>query len=339
MRYFESFTDKGNLQINDVYLNLYLSRKIPIWPGENTINFNSGEFIAAIGNGTRSIDGTIVNSGSSCFYKLNSSQTQAYVYIFCGSPVESSKSGLQIFNKDGKLIFDSNTKQARVLASGGIGATAGDAKSLAIACGGFTYTKDGIYSSTVWQDKVSRIEYRYELVNKWVDEEYKELEPVRKTREVPYEYCWTMPEMVGHWERDPFTGLQNWVTEVKNVQHCETRYKTEYYTDYEWVTHTRNVLKSVWENVPHTVFDIYDNQQIRYYTVEKAFNICLINGVASNFLYKTNTSGEKVESYRWYDGKEDFLPFPFTNFYNQQMESSTGTIDAYSCVILDVTGL
>ena len=115
MKYFESRTSSGNIQINDSFRNLYLSRKIPVGIGSGSGEFQQGEFLAAIGNGTNSLDECCSNKPSGYDYKLNSSNTQAYIYIFCNSPKSLGTCGMQIFNSSGEIIFDSNAKQAIVL--------------------------------------------------------------------------------------------------------------------------------------------------------------------------------------------------------------------------------
>lgn len=141
MAYFESRTADGNIQINDSFKNLYLSRKIPVSVGKGSGKFQQGEFLAAIGNGTNSLDGCCSNRPDGYDYKLNSSNTQAYIYIFCNSPKSLGTYGMQIFNAAGEIIFDSNAKQAIVLSCGGIG-TSSSKNNLAISCGGFTILSD-----------------------------------------------------------------------------------------------------------------------------------------------------------------------------------------------------
>lgn len=141
MKYFESRTDNGNIQINDSFMNLYLSRKIPVGVETGSGSFQEGEFLAAIGNGTNSLDGCCSNRPDGYDYKLNSSNTQAYIYIFCNSPKSLGTCGMQIFNSSGEIIFDSNAKQAIVLGCGGIG-TSSTGSNLIIACGGFTILSD-----------------------------------------------------------------------------------------------------------------------------------------------------------------------------------------------------
>ncbi|WP_370850191.1 hypothetical protein [Megasphaera sp.] len=212
-KYFESQTASGNVQINDNFKNLYLSRKISVSKGGGSGTFQTDEFIAAIGNGTNSINGTCINKPGGYDYMLD--DTQAYIYIFSNHPKSQGNNGLQVFNSSGDIIFDSNAKQAVVLACGGEGTSAAGG-NLAICCGGNTVeaektvtggtdvTSYGPYIryKTVTEYEQKRVEYQdyvieNEYVNgkltpvgKWVTKYRYDMVPVQKT--VPeYYYTYT----------------------------------------------------------------------------------------------------------------------------------------------------
>lgn len=161
MKYFEVNNDNNHLQIDDTYMNLYMTRKIKLDNTSGTIQFQNGEIMAAIGNGTNSINGYCSNSSDHCDYYIDNAQN-AYIYIFATSPQSSSTSGMQIFNEAGKLVFDSNQKQAKVIAVGtNSGTVVGS--NIAIASGGLTKMSD----LTVQIDSKIQWKPRYESVTKW----------------------------------------------------------------------------------------------------------------------------------------------------------------------------
>lgn len=216
-KYFESKTASGNVQINDNFKNLYLSRKITITKGAGNGNFETDEFIAAIGNGTNSVNGTCINKSGGYAYRLD--DAQAYIYIFSNHPKSQGNNGLQVFNSSGNIIFDSNAKQAVVLACGGEGTSAAGG-NLAICCGGNTVeaektvtggtdvTTDGPYiryktviefeyQKVAYQDYVIENEYvngKLTPVGKWVTKYRYDYVPVQKT-EPEYYYTYTATTM------------------------------------------------------------------------------------------------------------------------------------------------
>lgn len=136
MKYFEVHNDKNHLQIDDTYMNLYLTRKIKLTSNEGSIQFQNKEIMAAIGNGTNTINGYCSNASTRCEYKIDDI-TNAYIYIFATEPISVSTSGMQIFNDTGKLVFDADHKQAKVI---GVGTNNGTVigSNIAIAAGGYT---------------------------------------------------------------------------------------------------------------------------------------------------------------------------------------------------------
>lgn len=209
MKYFESKTASGNIQINDSFMNLYLSRKIPVGVGTGSGSFQEGEFLAAIGNGTNSLNGCCSNKPAGYDYKLNSSATQAYIYVFSNHPKSLGHCGLQVFNPAGQIIFDSNAKQAIVLGCGGVG-TSATGSNLAIACGGFTgmSSNKSVGYSNIFPQSYSDTFYYTKQETKLVTETYTEYEwqtgsdgmqhlvPVTKTRPVWKTFYTQVPQYI-----------------------------------------------------------------------------------------------------------------------------------------------
>lgn len=176
MKYFESKSSAGNIQINDEYKNLYLSRKIPISAGSGSGTFQTDEFIAGIGNGTNSINGCCVNKSGGYEYKLNKSTTQAYIFIFSNHPKSQGTCGLQVFNASGEIIFDSNAKQAVVESCGGLGISSKKG-NLVLCCGGHTIQAQKQVTTKTGINETTRLENEYQYVYvpgsyQWVDGKY-----------------------------------------------------------------------------------------------------------------------------------------------------------------------
>lgn len=168
MKYFEVNNDNNHLQIDDTYMNLYMTRKIKLDNTSGTIQFQNGEIIAAIGNGTNSINGYCSNSTDHCDYYIDNAQN-AYIYIFASTPQSSSTSGMQIFNESGDLVFDSNQKQAKVVAVGTNNGTV-IGSNIAIASGGLTKISDLTTNTRPYVKNETR--YEKVMENDWVTEEY-----------------------------------------------------------------------------------------------------------------------------------------------------------------------
>lgn len=191
MKYFEVNNDNNHLQIDDTYMNLYMTRKIKLNDTSGSIQFQSNEIMAAIGNGTNSINGYCSNSSDHCDYYIDNAQN-AYIYLFASTPQSSSTSGMQIFNESGALVFDSNQKQAKVIA---VGTNSGTVigSNIAIASGGLTKISDLTTKTRPFVEHQQK--YEKVMENDWVEEEYTMMEgqmvdgvytyvPVKKTRRV-----------------------------------------------------------------------------------------------------------------------------------------------------------
>lgn len=226
MKYFEINNDNNHLQIDDTYMNLYMTRKIKINDSSGRIQFQNNEVMAAIGNGTNSINGYCSNSNSYCDYYVEN-PSGVYIYIFSTTPQSSSSSGIQIFNESGNLVFDSNHKQAKVIA---VGTTNGTVvgNNIAIASGGLTITSELTVNT---RDYVVK-EPKYEDVTRdeWVTE--------------PYEYDDTEYNIAtGKYETIKRTGIH---TILKSV------------TSRQWVDYYRAVVEG--QDVYHTyIYNVYIN--------------------------------------------------------------------------------
>lgn len=308
MKYFESRTASGNIQINDSYKNLYLSRKVAISPGRGSGDLQTDEFMVALGNGTNTINGCVINKPGGYEYYLDKSTSQAYLYFFSNHPKIQGNCGLQIFGEKGEIIFDSNAKQAIVLACGGEG-TSNGSSNIAICCGGCTVQADKTAGAGTEINQYGPwTRNKTVSYNEWEDVPSKQLQPVTKT--------------------DPFTG------------------KTT--TTWEWVTVYNKRLVTKYKTVTEYYYTYMETVTRWWECIETLYNLALENGVAKSFIYKVIPTGDtkstvinlgetaagattgEAENNAWCDT---------LGLVSNKKNRSSRSIDAYSCVILDASFL
>ena len=291
MKYFEVNNDNNHLQIDDTYMNLYMTRKIKINDSSGRIHFQNNEMMAAIGNGTNSINGYCSNSNDYCDYYIEN-PSGVYVYIFSNTPESSSSSGVQIFNESGNLIFDSNHKQAKVIA---VGTTSGTVigNNIAIASGGITINSD---LTTETRHEIRHTQ-NYELTT---ENEFG-----------PKEYEHTEYKVVdGVFIAEP----------VK-----ETRWEFGPVTKYRWVDYFH---ASVYRKITRNKY---------------TSNVFINGGVVSIKQFKKEASEGNWEEIYFKlfvrDDPSSTIEKMYPGGFSEGVDRSSGTIFAYSFVVLDVSGL
>lgn len=314
MKYFESKTASGNIQINDSFMNLYLSRKIPVGVGTGSGSFQEGEFLAAIGNGTNSLNGCCSNKPTGYDYKLNASNTQAYIYVFSNYPKSLGHCGLQVFNPAGQIIFDSNAKQALVLGCGGVG-TSATGSNLAIACGGFTgmSSNKSVGYSYIFSQGNSQIVYYTKQEMKLVTETYTEYE----------------------WQRG-----SNGIGTLVPVTKTRTVFKTVYTQVPQYITWTDYTV-TTWATSGY--YRELDNLLLEN-GIAKIFKYSVTSNSKSVDPYSMTFSGKPMilnggqvitNDQSWF-AQDSAIRYQQENTWS---EYSTNDIYAYSCVILDASSL
>jgi hypothetical protein len=314
MKYFESKTASGNIQINDSFMNLYLSRKIPVGVGTGSGSFQEGEFLAAIGNGTNSLNGCCSNKPTGYDYKLNASNTQAYIYVFSNTPKSLGNCGLQVFNAAGQIIFDSNAKQALVLSCGGVG-TSSTGSNLAIACGGFTAMSN--YNSTG---------YSYIFPQRYSDTFYYTKQETKLVTETYTEYEW----------QTGYDGKQ-WLVPVTKTR---TVWKTFYTQVPQYITWTDYTV-TTWATSYY--YRELDNLLLEN-GIAKIFKYSVTSSSKSVDPYSMTFSGKPMILNGGQVITNDQSAFAQDSAMRYQQENtwseySTNDIYAYSCVILDASFL
>ena len=130
------YNDNNKIQIDGNYKNLYLSRKIAITKtGVISGEFSAGECLAAVGGTTaQTIDAYCVNTPTGYNCTVNKVTSGMSIYIFSTTVQQSTHGvGLQVFNDNGAIVYDSNNKHPLVLGFGQQEANPTRAKKPAVA--------------------------------------------------------------------------------------------------------------------------------------------------------------------------------------------------------------
>lgn len=220
------------LIIDQNYMNLYLSRKIPITgAGETTGTFEEGEILAAVGGvDGEDIDAFCENNGSGYTCYVNGYQAGLQIYVFSMKQPERKKGcGLQVFNSTGQLVYDSGNEYAKVLISEvNSEEQIPEGKKVAIMLGFPTRKIDTTYSTyNITRKETQTVHHPAVTHTEWQTKHKSELQGVQVPYEVPYQELVT----VSYQEWDPT--INRYVTKYK--QEYQTKYKTEYRLEYKWV--------------------------------------------------------------------------------------------------------
>lgn len=115
------YNNDNKLQIDGAFRNLQLSRKIALsGTGITSGTFQNGEVLAAVGGTTsQNIDAYCVNTptGWTCDVKTFTSGMCVYVFSMNTSPSQHGV-GLEVYDKDGNCVFNSNDKHPIVVGFG-----------------------------------------------------------------------------------------------------------------------------------------------------------------------------------------------------------------------------
>ena len=115
------YNNDNKIQIDGNYKNFYLSRKIALTgKGVKGGKFADGECLAAVGGTTsQTIDAYCVNTPTGWTCTVNTFTSGMCVYIFSSKVQQSTHgAGLQVFDKNGAIVYDSSNKHPCVYGFG-----------------------------------------------------------------------------------------------------------------------------------------------------------------------------------------------------------------------------
>ena len=216
------YNDNNKIQIDGNYKNLYLSRKIALTAkGVKSGKFADGECLAAVGGTTsQTIDAYCVNTPTGWTCTVNTFTSGMSVYVFSTKVQESTHgAGLQVFDANGAIVYDSNNKHPRVLGFGQQEANPTRATKPAVAVADdikIMYTGTGEYDG--FEDRLETeiinhpAEYGYyyerELQGVWDANGHYSLEWVEVRKYGIVKDAWT--EIKNQWVRYYYIQPYNW---------------------------------------------------------------------------------------------------------------------------------
>lgn len=164
MKYFQTKLANGAVQIDDAFVNVVESRKIPVNNDKGKIVFQDGEIFGAIGNGTNTIDGYCANYTGYCEYLINNKTPNTFIFVYTLKASNNGNCGVQIFNSTGNIVFNSNDKPAKILA---IGTKSGTVTKSNIAIATGAITKIFAMEYRAWTENVDFPKYQQVTVNEF----------------------------------------------------------------------------------------------------------------------------------------------------------------------------
>ena len=355
------YNDNNKIQIDGAYKNLYLSRKLSLsQAGTTSGSFADGEVLACVGGTTsQTINAICINSPTGWTCVVKSFTSGMCVYVFGTKVTENAHGiGLQVFDENGNVVFDSNNKHPIVMAFGNKDATpAYSATKPAIAvCQNRRIDFNQNYVEIRHETfRESRLVY-HQPVYDYVTEEYTEEVWVYDRYEMVaghYENQW----VAGHYENqyvpgtyqyNPLTGQYEWTSGGYQNVWVPGGYQSVWVpggyqvvepAHWERQTKTRRVYKMVQEGYYETVFEdvLYLCQYETIYYFYNETNFILQNGsVVSN----TISEGTTGHGTRNLVSKQSFHGNGQDNVYWGSTYNFTSVVvDSRSWLLFDVKDL
>lgn len=261
------YNNDNKIQIDGAFKNLQLSRKIVLsGTGDTSGTFADGEVLAAVGGTTsQNIDAYCTNTPTGWKCSVKTFVSGMAVYVFTTKATASNHGvGLEVYDDNGVIVYNSNEKHPVVMGFGNFDSTAvGRATKPAIAvCQHRRNTYNQNYVETGFEQQNETRSVWHDAVYGYVDEEYQTFEPVDAVYEWVaghYENQW----VAGHYENqyvpgtyqyNPLTGQYEWTSGgYQNVWvpggyqqvWVEGQYRLVTPAHTEFVTKTRRVYKLI----------------------------------------------------------------------------------------------
>lgn len=324
------YTADKHLILDENYQNLRLSRKIKLTgAGTTTGTFEDGEILAAIGglDASVNIDAYCENGSTGYTAIVNTYVEGLYIYIFSDKyEKRNSGVGLQVFNANGEVVYDSNNKTPIIIASlHNKDADLPKDKRIAVMCGSprkeimtsvsnSQTTTQGSKAEQTWVPETSHMETvdnpTFENVTvkeghfEW--QTHQEWDPIENRYVTKGETVWVPP-----------------VTEMQWVHHYSQKK----------VVDTPGHYETKW--VPTNVTTYYVTSAV----TETRKNYAVTDGKIKLKTYSTNLLANKTE----YAGEEEHSWFDYSDssyFYHKTHPYAYNTTsDVSTFLAIDVTNL
>ena len=208
------YNNDYKIQIDSAYKNLHLSRKITLSKaGTTSGTFADGECLAVVGGTThQSINAVCINSPTGWTCTVKTFRSGMCVYVFTTKATASTHGvGLQVFDENGAIVYDSNDKHPIVCGFGnkdGVPFRAAAKPAMAVCQNRrVDYNQDYMETVIEWEQESSQVyhEAEYETVT----EQYQTYEYV------PDQYEWVAGHyesryVAGHYESQYVAGYYDW---------------------------------------------------------------------------------------------------------------------------------
>lgn len=341
------YNDNNKIQIDGAYKNLYLSRKIELTgAGSSGGTFADGEVLAAVGGtNSQTIDAICINRPDGWTCVVNSFTSGMCVFVF-GTKITAAAHGvgLQVFDENENIVYDSNNKHPVVMAFGHSDGTPyyAAAKPAVAVCVNrhVDYTADQISI---------QIQQFYEQYQVWHNTEYGWVEKKKfQAVEHPAEYgnYWT----AGYYQQQYHAGGYEYNWQTGQYEYTSGYWENvwvpgsyeygiikEAYTTYEYVT-----VKE-WDIVSYGHYE-YEWGWITYWVTYRTIyymwredNFKLLGGSIKTQQVGNGISGQS--------NPEMMQKQPFINgegesaVYYSNYKYTSVAVDARSWLLFDVNGL
>ena len=358
------YNSTNKIQIDGAYRNLNLSKKIAVTQaGDMSGTFEDGEILAAVGGTTsQNIDAYCVNTTTGWRCTVKSYTAGMYVYVFTIKVTASTHgAGLHVFDDQGVIVFDSNTKHPLVIGfgAGDITPPARASRPAVAVCQHRRTSYNQNFVETGFDTRYESRQVQHDAVWGWVDEQYDTFEyvdAVYRTVAGHYESQY----VAGHYENqyvpgtyqyNPITGQYEWTSGgYQNVwvpggyQQVWVEAHQELVTPAhtEFVTKTRRVYKEIQAAYTETVWE-FNNYYVEYETIYYKYydeNFRLSSG---NIVTATVSEGVSGHSERRLV-RSTKMPSPGqvggeTEYWGSRYKYTSIVVDTRSWILLDVSDL
>lgn len=358
------YNNDNKIQIDGAFKNLQLSRKIVLnGTGDTSGTFADGEVLAAVGGTTsQNIDAYCTNTPTGWKCSVKTFVSGMAVYVFTTKATASNHGvGLEVYDDNGVIVYNSNEKHPVVMGFGNFDSTAvGRATKPAIAaCQHRRNTYNQNYIERGFDTRYESRQVQHDAVWGWVDEQYDTIEyvdAVYRTVAGHYENQW----VAGHYESqyvpgtyqyNPLTGQYEWTSGgYQNVwvpggyQQVWVEAHQELVTPAhtEFVTKTRRVYKEIQAAYTETIWE-FNNYYVEYETIYYKYydeNFRLSSGNIVTATVSEGVSGHsqrrlvqstKMPSTGQVGGE--------TEYWGSRYKYTSIVVDTRSWILFDVNGL
>ena len=355
------YNDNNILQIDGNFKNLHLSRKIAITKtGSFSGSFADGEVLAAVGGTTsQTINAYCINRPGGWTCVVNGYTSGMAVYVFTTKPTQSvSGVGLQVFDENGNIVYDSNDKHPLVKGFGSREGVPSQATKPAIAV---CVSRKHEYTEIITDRNYTSY---YESWQEWVPAQYGWVD-VEKTRSkyVDPVYGWTTGyyEYVttpGHYENQWIPGGYEYNWQTNQYEYTSGHYESVWVpSKTEAIWHGPEYVKlsdGYWTTETYTEREYKVVEEAHYATISgwryywETYETLVYTWLEENFMLSsgnivnaTVSSGQsRVDGPKLVEKRAaDVVAGGYEEYHGSYFREKGIIVDTRSWLLLDVNGL